>query len=344
MFARRRKRGFTLVELLVVIAIIGILVALLLPAVQAAREAARRMQCSNNLKQIGLALHNYHDVARTFPVGGVASQNWTWGLSWMPRIMPYSEQMAGYDKMTWIGDHPGWAYDGYTDGRINGLAWANVRLQMLICPSTPLEVMWNVGSHLHTRPSYTGIAGAADGNGFVNGPYRWIRCCDCCSGPVNNGIMSGGGILVVGKYVSMGMISDGTSNTILASECSNFIWNDLFTAKDQQVNSVHGFLMGSPWPITVEQAVRDHWGGNPMAGYAARLFNCTTINYPPNSVSTSWPGVGPNDGQNNGIYSPHPGGVLAVMADGSVQFVSDAVNMYTLRVMATRDEGAVANL
>ncbi len=345
MVVRQRKRlGFTLVELLVVIAIIGILVALLLPAVQAAREAARRMQCSNNLKQLGLAMHNYHDVAKTFPTGGQASQNWTWGLSWIPRVMPYMEQTAGYDRMTWAGDHPGWAYDGVAAGPINGQAWANAKLQGLICPSTPLEVMVNAGSYNITRPSYTGIAGATDGNGFVNKQYGWAACCDCCNGIINQGIISGGGVLTVSKYVNIGMITDGTSNTMMISECSNYVFNDAYNRKDQQVNSVHGFLMGSPWPITVEQAVRDHWGGNPTASLAARLFNCTTIRYPPNSVGTAWPGVGANDGQNNGVYSAHPTGVMAGLADGSVTFVNENINMFTLRIFATRDDGRVLDL
>ena len=80
-----------------------------------------------------------------------------------------------------------------------------------------------------------------------------------------------------------------------------------------------------------------------LASYAARLFNCTTIRYAPNSVSVSWPGVGANDGQNNGIYSAHPGGVMARAADGSVSFISDNVDMFTLRIMATRDDGQVAH-
>ncbi|MHB8863369.1 MAG: DUF1559 family PulG-like putative transporter [Pirellulaceae bacterium] len=342
MLARRRRRAFTLVELLVVIAIIGVLVALLLPAVQAAREAARRMQCSNNLKQIGLALHNYHDTYKTLPAGGFAGQNWTWGLSWMPRIMPFVEQTAGYERMTWVGDHPGWTWSGGT-GVINGQAWQNLKLSMLLCPSSPLDPLVDAGGNgiLITRAHYTGIAGATDGNGFVNGPYRWAQCCDCCSPLVNQGIISGGGVLVVGTDVGFGKISDGTSNTMVASECSNWVYNVEYTKKNQQVNSVHGFLMGSPWPITIEQAVRDYWGGNPNAGHAARLFNCTTIRYPPNSVSVGWPGVGANDGQNNGIYSAHPSGVLAAYADGSVTFITQSMDMFALRLLATRDDGQI---
>jgi prepilin-type N-terminal cleavage/methylation domain-containing protein len=344
MSARPHRQGFTLVELLVVIAIIGILVALLLPAVQAAREAARRMQCTNNLKQMTLAMHNYHDVYKAFPVGGIAGRNWTWGLSWMPRIMPYVEQEGSYDRMTFVGDHPGWTWSGGS-GVTNGYAWQNVRVPVLFCPSTPLETMVDAGGNgiLIARASYTGISGATDGNGFANGPYRWANCCDCCDTYTMQGIISGGGVLVHGEYVKMGQITDGTSNTMVLGECSNFVYNWDYTTKDQQVNSVHGFLMGSPWPITVVQAVRDYWGGNP-ANLAARLFNCTTIRYAPNSVGVSWPGVGANQGSNNGLYSPHSSSVIISLADGSVRSITESMNMYTLRILATRDDGKVVEM
>ena len=105
------RKGFTLIELLVVIAIIAILVALLLPAVQQAREAARRSQCKNNLKQLGVALHNYHEVFSTFPNGVVASAVNGWGTSWWARILPYTDQPGLYEQLTFDGAHPGWTHN-----------------------------------------------------------------------------------------------------------------------------------------------------------------------------------------------------------------------------------------
>ena len=102
---RTSRWAFTLVELLVVIAIIGVLVALLLPAVQSAREAARRMQCTNNLKQIGLAMHNYHGANNTFPSGSMIGRPgaWSWGPAWGVSILPYAEQTVLFDQF----DHRG---------------------------------------------------------------------------------------------------------------------------------------------------------------------------------------------------------------------------------------------
>jgi len=321
------------VELLVVIAIIGILIALLLPAVQAAREAARRSQCGNNLKQMALALHNYADSYKTLPCGAIGTTNWSWGLPWIPRILPYVEQMAGYQKMTWIGDHPGWTYNGGANftGPINGAAWREVVLSVLICPSCPMDAMVDAGQNGYriTRTQYTGIAGATNGNGFTNTPGRERQCCDCCNAVIAQGLISSGGVLPAVEFIDFAKVTDGTSNTICISECSNYIYNDTFTSKNQQVNTVHGFLMGTPSIQRVQDGTANYW----------RLFNCTTIRYPPNSVGITTPGCGANDGQNNGIYSAHPGGVQAAVTDGTVRFISDTIDMYTLRLLATRDDG-----
>jgi hypothetical protein len=179
------------------------------------------------------------------------------------------------------------------------------------------------------RPSYTGIAGATSGNGFVNSGNDERICCDCCASVTPGGLISGGGALQPNRWFTFAEITDGTTNTMIVSECANFVWNAAGTKKDAQVNSVHGWLMGIPTRSTVPSGT----------GMYTRLFNSTTLRYPPNSAQIGLPGVGANDGQNNGIYSAHPGGVQAGLVDGSVRFVSETTDMYTLRLLATRNDG-----
>ncbi|MFW6170885.1 MAG: DUF1559 domain-containing protein, partial [Planctomycetota bacterium] len=161
----RTEHAFTLVELLVVIAIIGILVALLLPAVQAAREAARRTQCINHLKQIGLALHNHHDTHKRFPPGGCSdqtpfgtdqSESGAWGHSWVVALLPFMEQSAMYDMMDGLSGNTGWfksvVYDGVDEQSIS----------TIFCPSSPMERWGNAGGRDVQRNLYPGIAGGID--------------------------------------------------------------------------------------------------------------------------------------------------------------------------------------
>jgi prepilin-type N-terminal cleavage/methylation domain-containing protein/prepilin-type processing-associated H-X9-DG protein len=336
--------GFTLIELLVVIAIIAILIGLLVPAVQKVREAAARAQCQNNLKQIGLALHNYHDTKKTLPPGGTDDRvpwgtvnSGGWGAGWMAYILPYIEQGPLYAKLepTFNG-HSGWGNPA-TDALING-----VTIPVYRCPATTLpEYAWynstyGYGTNKVMMATYVGISGAV--NGFIPG-YIDSRvesggsATDCCSG----GIISGGGVLFPFSKIKLQTIKDGTSNTMFVSEQADQLTLTDGTQVPWNANRV-GWLIGS------------HAGGAPPAynpNGDDRTFNMVTIRYAINKV-TGFPagngncattGVCENTCSNCPLSSTHTGGVNAVFGDGSVRFVSESVAMPILASLAIRDDG-----
>ncbi len=214
----RPRGGFTLIELLVVIAIIAVLIALLLPAVQAAREAARRTQCVNNLKQIGLALHGYHDGANTFPAGGwialygqPATSNMNMG--WSAAVLPYLEQGPLYGGLNF--SYP------YNDP-VNSTASFTV-LRAYLCPSEPRKTDRNQGPGPPIDPypsgdaDYGGMYGPrALGSGFTNNPPA--------------------GAMIFGQCVGLAEITDGSSQTIAVGEdpeAINAIWASGHNVFDQ---------------------------------------------------------------------------------------------------------------
>ncbi len=211
---RGSKRGFTLIELLVVIAIIAILIALLLPAVQQAREAARRSQCKNNLKQIGLALHNYHDVHRTFPSGWIAVENGRQnahegvsGAGWGVMILPLLDQAPLYGQFV-----PSVAIN---DPRNAG--FINTPLTVFQCPSDPKPDTWHImqegtSTRLAELPTanYVGSFGTQELDGCENAPG---------TAPVrSNGQCIGDGPFYHNSKVQIRDITDGTSSTLLVGE------------------------------------------------------------------------------------------------------------------------------
>ena len=342
------RKGFTLIELLVVIAIIAILVALLLPAVQQAREAARKSQCKNNLKQIGIALHNYHDVNSSLPNGTTSTQSGHWGISWWPRILPYTDQAGLYDQLVFEGNHPGWTHNtgsiqghpnNWSAGYRNGRAANRNPISVMLCPSSSLPKVHNAGGgNFINTPHYMGIGGAANGNSrtdlvpqdaFVNGSVhpQWTRT-GCC-GAHNNGRGAYGGVLIPTKSILFRDITDGTSNVIAVGEASDYASDA--NGNPINIQGTHGFLMGSP--------------RNSVNAHNERMFNLTYINYPPNFVkikgngALASAGIGSNFGSNNGLYSPHTGGVNVLLADGAVRTIGETVDMLTLRRACTRDDG-----
>ncbi|MFO0872286.1 MAG: DUF1559 domain-containing protein [Pirellulales bacterium] len=324
---RRRsvQAGFTLVELLVVIAIIGILVALLLPAVQAAREAGRRISCSNNIKQIVLGLHNYHDTNKNLPYGG-RSQGW--GVSFYVGLLPFCEQQTVFDRFDHNSNNNGWSHQNAN----NAVLVTNLRLNWMLCPSSPLPVFWDTGTNgtptvQQCMPSYVGIAGAVTGNGFTETRIR--AGATCCGGSNNNGYISSGGMLVPNQSLNFAHCTDGTANVVVIGESSNFALENNVTKRRVDGGYPHGWMMGVGT-------------GGTDAGYGGeRTFNLTTINYPINYKVFGSPGIGDNHGPNNQLNSAHPGGVMIGLMDGSVRFVSNQTDMLTLRRLATRDDGGV---
>ena len=248
---RNSKRvAFTLIELLVVIAIIAILIGLLIPAVQKVRESAARSTCSNNLHQIGLAMHGYHDVnlclppgcttdASPYGTGAVGTSN-GWGSSWMVFILPYIEQNSLWGAWVFNGS------SGYSNGT-NRASDSNFVIKTYLCPSTSLPAMAQNGGLAVMQPSYVGISGAA--NGIING-YTENRIDNnaagtgCCSG---GGPASGGGVLYRGSQVKLTQMTDGTSQVMMVSEMSNWIYDTNGTKNQWTAAGLYGWSMGTNW-------------------------------------------------------------------------------------------------
>lgn len=331
-----RRRGFTLIELLVVIAIIAILIALLLPAVQQAREAARRSQCKNNLKQIGLALHNYADISPgLLPPGNIATNVGGWGMSWYNRILPFVDSAPLFKRLTFSGTHPGWAWTGSPEGNQNGGAWGNAAPAWVWCASSPLELS-RPGDIRIPNPHYFGIMGATDGNGFTNQSGRTANCCGCCAGMQALGVITSGGAFGPLEARRLASFKDGLSNVLVVGEHSNFVFTNPIALGGQrtaQVNGIHGVTMGSPNLTRIEGA---------PGGMFERQFNLMTVRYAPNyaaDVNTT-PGIGDNFGINLPMNSAHSGGAHGVLGDGTIRFINNNVDMLMLRRLCTRDDGA----
>ncbi len=297
------RRGFTLVELLVVIAIIGVLVSLLLPAVQSAREAARRMKCQNNLKQIGLALHNYHDTFLVMPPGAIKSNQ----TSWHAFILPFAEQKNLYDQFVFTQG----AYNSGTNqiGRgANGL----VKVPFYLCPSSQAERMM--------LPVPPNNINAPD---LVNGVSPYTTHYYGSMGPKGAGLGGstynfrntgqGGfgqqGIFEVESRVRIAEITDGTANTFLVGE-----------------NSFHDQQFGSRFR---------NWMRGTDANGSDHICGCRNII---NSINTRIAAVSTvyNDIP---MASHHPNGTNFVLCDGAVRFMSQNTDVGSYKALASRDGG-----
>jgi prepilin-type N-terminal cleavage/methylation domain-containing protein len=307
---RPRWRGFTLIELLVVIAIIAILIALLLPAVQQAREAARRTTCKNNLKQIGLALHNYHDVHKQFPPAvlcGVPGcdtndiRNADWGATWVIQILPFFDQKPLYDK-----------YNFNLPARQNPTV-VGQRLDMFLCPSD-LKNPNIVAANGHTLNMAKGNYGLNIGLGRArrNQVYDDIR-------------RRGYGHVRRQWGARIADVLDGTSNSLMVGE--------LLT----HVRSNDG-----SWGLWA------HAGGPFVSG--SNDNNGTTVKIPNGdarlSQNTEWTPHCPNGVSDpiwtcndsdsaQSVRSRHPGGAQILLGDGTVRFVSNNINAGTWRALFT---------
>jgi len=332
-FRTTRRPAFTLVELLVVIAIIGVLVALLLPAVQAAREAARRMSCQNNLKQLGLAVHNYESGHKVLPPGGMPSPknvSGNYGVSWLAIILPYMEGGAIYDKFDFeakTSTQTGVVYfNGSFGNAFNGNLLRGKFIQPLWCPSAPLtkfslKTIDPPGPEGVMSPTYAGISGASvhPVGGNTADLTNQSNQHDA------KGILSKAGVLISSQYLRIGQITDGTSNTLMAGEQSGFCYESNGTKRDCRSDFGHGFPMG---PENYAQNKRD--------------WNITTIRYAINTRAWELNGIGDTYyGNNRPIQAAHPGGANVLHADGSVRFLVQNTPLQVLFDLSNRDDGNV---
>jgi prepilin-type N-terminal cleavage/methylation domain-containing protein/prepilin-type processing-associated H-X9-DG protein len=357
-----RRSGFTLIELLVVIAIIAVLIALLLPAVQAAREAARRAQCVNNLKQMGLAVHNYHSVHNVVPWG---SGPWGWS-DWSTHVMllPYIEQASLYNAIN-FNDGDDSEANGVNSAQPNckyNWSFQTVKISTFLCPSDSDQVTyapggqaWNPNPGVLAHANYAGSSGSSPWSfwcvtGTFDGMFKFIggTGIDLSGGTVRPNQPVG---MVKASSFGFESVTDGLSNTGMFSEkVMGFSTNNNLRRDKFAVYSVGALGTPDNPPVatlppgpfynscktlnirTAALANQQPNGFYWMTGYP----NSTRYNHimPPNSPSCSWNG---NAGYGAiTASSRHPGGVNVCMADGSVKFIKDTVNLIAWWAIGTK--------
>ncbi len=344
---RNNRSGFTLVELLVVIAIIGILVALLLPAVQAAREAARRTQCVNHLKQLSLATHNYLSARKTFPPGGHLCEI----QGFYQQTIPYVEDENLYDQL----DTSKNLWSRRSVNAANADLIAKWDPPYLFCPSSslPTRIIGAVGgSNIdntnadmegHPIAMYVGIAGATDGatNSAV---YR--QCTNA-----SRGIYCRNGIIYDESYTKPKEIIDGLSKTLLLGEQSD--WGQQRTLTIGQQRDIRSGTTGGPFSSTCHEIwVSNKTNPQPfqlseLTGKNIYFYNLTAVRYAINDKEwTSLRTAGKSDfGElNKAIQSAHSGGANVSFADGSVRFLDENIALGVLLALAARNDDVVVDL
>jgi prepilin-type N-terminal cleavage/methylation domain-containing protein/prepilin-type processing-associated H-X9-DG protein len=360
------KRGFTLIELLVVIAIIAVLIALLLPAVQAAREAARRAQCINNMKQLGLAMHNYATADGAIPTGDMTVRSATTGALLGTGCMSHFARMLGYLEQQPLYNAINFSISAYNANDLIGFransTVLNTRLNVFLCPSASLPnyTLGNATVNLpSTGTSYFGSFGAS-----LNPEDNLV------DGAPPNGLFT---VCLSGPSITLAMVTDGLSNTIAFGE-----WR----VGTGNVSSV------SPQDVVFTNPIYYSAGNNPLsnlpAGNTGNMFlnwaaGCAALNrkqiaspstrvmttvvlgvtwaignniynlgntvVPPNAITypncssgstLDTPGI-------YGLSSFHPGGANVTMADGSVRFLKDSTNINTVWALGSRGGGEIVS-
>jgi len=330
----RNRRGFTLIELLVVIAIIGVLIGLLLPAVQAAREAARRAQCVNNLKQIGVALHNYHDVNLTFPpakiyTGSCVKPNaavnglpagWVLNTTAFTLILPFMEQTPLYNaynfsqastRSAWLNGNTIVAGSPAANTTVVGTI-----IGSFICPSasTPTERVNNLPNN---QDAYS-LQNAARSNYMLNAAY--MTEYDCAASGQQDSLR---GAFAFDISTSIAQFTDGTSNTFMASESLHKISASQGTFWGAGTHAAQTYWVGTPtYPYA-------HWwlpnGYPPYDGGNCCILNTAKIPY-------AWTAT-----------SKHPNGLNVLAGDGTVKFVRNQISVYVWWAMNSLAGGEVVS-